>query len=170
MNPVYNAGVKFKPFNQGLKGVGGWLAFFIIGQLVLRPFMMVSGLVNPQNASVSRIAEVFPQTAVLFTIEKVLLVHLVLFGIAVGLTLWKVHTPFSVKLTKIFLIACPLVIGLDAFLFKFSDLPPALMERVFEYGLRSVTGAALWSLLWLLYFVKSERVRATYLNPSKASS
>jgi hypothetical protein len=168
MNQNQIAEFNFKPINSGLKGVGGWLALFIVGQAFVRPLMTLGQFANPESLA-SKISGSFPITATLITVERIIIIHLLIFGIAMGLALWRVHTPFSVKLAKIYLIANPIVLGLDALLFKFSDLPPSVRDRVVEHTLTNVGVFAVWSLIWVLYFIKSERVRLTYLQPSRSA-
>jgi Protein of unknown function (DUF2569) len=167
MNQHQIAEFNFKPINSGLKGVGGWLALFIVGQAFVRPLTSL-GIFFDHDLT-SKITETFPLTVTLLTIEKIIIIHLLIFGIAVGLALWKVRTPFSVKLAKIYLIANPIVLALDALLFKLSDLPPASRDEVVEHALHDVAIVAFWSLIWVLYFIKSERVRLTYLQPARSS-
>ena len=52
-----------------LKGVGGWLLFFVIGQLTLRPMMFLSKLGQGQGVNTAEIAERFPTTAAIIKIE-----------------------------------------------------------------------------------------------------
>jgi len=168
MNQNQIAEFNFKPINSGLKGVGGWLALFIVGQAFVRPLMTLGQFANPESLAF-KISESFPITATLITVERIIIIHLLIFGIAVGLALWRVHTPFSVKLAKIYLIANPIILALDVLLFKFSDLPPAIRDIIIERALSNVGGFAIWSLIWVLYFIKSERVRLTYLQPPRSS-
>lgn len=148
------------------KGVGGWLALFIFGQLILRPWMTVSQLFNPENAKIARIAELFPTTGTLITVEKILFIHLLIFGIAVGVALWKAHNPFSVKLAKIYLLAYPVVSILNALLFRLSDLPPTYRDKVMENVIRHIGVSTVWCLIWVLYFTRSQRVKVTYFSES----
>ena len=168
MNQNQLAEFNFRPIDPGLKGVGGWLGLFILVQAIVRPLMTL-GRYSEANSLLSKISENFPVTTTLMTVERIIIIHLLIFGIAVGLALWRVHTPFSVKLAKIYLIANPIVLVLDALLFKFSDLPPSFRDRLIERALSNVGVFAIWSLIWVLYFIKSERVKATYLQPPQAS-
>ena len=168
MNQNQIAEFNFKPINPGLKGVGGWLALFIVGQAFVRPLMTL-GQFSESDSILSKISETFPVTMTLFTVEKIIIIHLLIFGVAVGLALWRVHTPFSVKLAKIYLIANPIVLALNALLYKFSDLPPGVRDKVVERMLSNAGAFAFWSLVWILYFIKSKRVRLTYLQPARSS-
>jgi hypothetical protein len=162
--------LKFKPIGSSPKGVGGWLALFIIGQLFLRPLLTWVEMSNPKSITPSQIADRFPTTATLLTIEKIIIIHLILFGIAVAFSLWKVRTPFSVKLAKIYLISNPIVLVLDALLYKLSDLPPNIQDTVMQHGFLNAGKAALWCIVWFLYFTNSERVHATYYNEEDVTS
>jgi hypothetical protein len=167
MSENQNTEVDFKPVDSRLKGVGGWLLLFIVGQLVLRPLVTWADFADPESASVSQLSENFPATATILTIERVIIIHLILFGIAVALALWKVRTPYSVKLTKIYLIANPIILILESLLYYFSDLPPDIRSSVIAQGFYNTGKVVIWSVVWFLYFTKSERVRATYLTNNR---
>lgn len=162
MNQNQNSELQFKPVGPKLKGIGGWLAFFIIGQLILRPARTLSELNDPKNVVTPLFEAKFPTAATFIGIERVVNIGLLLFGIAVALTLWKVRTPFSVKLAKIYLIANPVLMLLDTLVYKLSDLPPDIQDSIMEKGLISTGAVTAVCLIWFLYFIKSERVRATY--------
>jgi hypothetical protein len=164
MNQDQNTELKFKPVGSKLKGVGGWLLFFIIGQLILRPSHILSELYDPKNAVTPLFEATFPTTATIINMERVVSIGLLAFGVAVALALWKVHNPFSVKLTKIYLIANPVIMLLDTLVYKLSDLPPDIQDSVMQKGLIEAVVVAVACLMWFLYFIKSERVRATYYD------
>jgi hypothetical protein len=164
MNQNQSSELNFKPVNPKLKGVGGWLSFFIIGQMVLRPLRTLSELNNSQNIVTPEFEATFPTTANIISIERVLSIGLLLFGVFVALTLWKIRTPFSVKLAKIYLIANPVIMLLDALVYKVSDLPSDIQDSVMREGLIQTGAVAVVCLIWFLYFIRSERVRATYYD------
>ncbi len=164
MSQDQNAELKFKPVGSKLKGVGGWLAFFIVGQLVLRPLRMLAELNDPKNVVTPLFEETFPTTATIIGIEKAVNIGLLVFGVVVALALWKVRSPASVKLAKIFLIVNPILAILDAIAFKFSDLPAQVQDEVMQRGLIEVGVVTVICIIWFLYFTKSERVRATYYD------
>ena len=164
MNQHQNTELKFKPLGPGLKGIGGWLLFFIIGQLVLRPARIMADLNDPANVVTPLFQATFPKAATIISIERALSIGLLLFGVLVALTLWKIRTPYSVKLTKIYLIANPVIMLLDTLVFKTSDLPPDIQDSIMSRGLIEAGVVSIVCLIWFLYFVKSERVRATYYD------
>jgi hypothetical protein len=164
MNQPQNSELQFKPLGSQLKGVGGWLLFFIIGQLILRPARTLSELNDPGNVVTPEFEAAFPTTATIISIERVFSIGLLAFGVAVALALWKIRTPFSVKLAKIYLIANPVIMLLDALVYKLSDLPPEIQDSIMSRGLMEAGVVAIVCLIWFLYFTKSERVRATYYD------
>ena len=164
MNQDQNTELQFKSLGPKLKGVGGWLLFFIIGQMILRPLRTLSELNDPKNVVTPVFESMFPTTATIISIERAFSIGLLAFGVAVAISLWKVHTPFSVKLTKIFLIANPAFMLLDSLVYQLSDLPPELQDSIMREGLIQAGVVAIVCLIWFLYFTKSERVRATYYD------
>jgi hypothetical protein len=164
MNQDQNTELKFKPLGSKLKGVGGWLLFFIIGQMILRPLRTLSELNDPNNVVTPLFQETFPTTATIISIERVFSIGLLAFGVAVAISLWKFHNPFSVKLTKIYLIANPVIMVLDALVYQLSDLPPDLQDSIMREGLMQAGLVAIVCVVWFLYFIKSERVQATYYD------
>nr|AIA16014.1 Protein of unknown function (DUF2569) [uncultured bacterium] len=164
MNQDQTPELKFKPVGSRPRGVGGWLAFFVIGQLVLRPLRTWNELNDPRNLVTPLFETNFPTTANIIGVERALIIGLTAFGIVVGLSLWKVRTPFSAKLTKIFLVVNPIIFLLSAVAFKFSDLPPKAQNEVMQHGLFETGVLTAVCLVWFLYFTKSERVRATYYD------
>ncbi|HKR00008.1 MAG TPA: DUF2569 family protein [Pyrinomonadaceae bacterium] len=164
MNQDQNTELKFKPVGSRLKGVGGWLAFFIIGQLILRPIATWNELNDPHNISPSQIETTFPMTANIIRVERALSIGLFLFGMLVALTLWKIRTPVSVKLAKIYLVANAVVFILDAFAYKLSDIPVDAQNEIMRRSLTSAVAVTIMCIIWFQYFTKSERVKATYYD------
>jgi hypothetical protein len=164
MNQDRNAEFNIKPAPSKLRGVGGWLGFFIIGQLVLRPLRMMAEFTDPKNAVTPLFEAQFPTTATVIGIERAVNVALLVFGVVMALALWKVRTPISVKLAKIFLIANPILAALDAIAYRFTDLPTSVLDEIMVKAWVEVGVVTVICLLWFLYFTKSERVRATYYD------
>src|SRR2546421_12799657 len=155
----------FQPINFGLRGVGGWLLFFMISVGILRPLYSLKELFGSDSVDVSRLATMYPQTATIINGERIVFSGLVIFGIVVAIMLWKVHTPISVTLAKIFLISNAAIACLDVLVVhNYTDLPPQLVSMVESRVITPMIVTIILSALWFFYFLKSERVRATYLS------
>jgi hypothetical protein len=144
------------------KGVGGWLLFFVIGQLVLRPVQFFGARAN--GVDLAQIAARFPSTARIIVIERALLIGSMIAGIIVGLALLKTGDKWPVLLTRLYLIASPLLAILLAVLYTNSDLPQTSRSQVITSGIVNAAGTCVVCLVWFLYFTKSKRVQATYLG------
>jgi hypothetical protein len=145
-----------------LKGVGGWLLFFVIGQLALRPLMFFSKL--GQGVNTAQIAERFPSTATIIKIETAVQVGLLIAGIVVGCALLRTGVTWPVLLARLFLIANALLTLALAVLYFSSDLPEAARTTLIVEGLVSGVGVSIVCFVWFLYFMRSKRVHATYFG------
>jgi len=85
-----------------VRGVGGWLLFFVIAQLALRPMLFLASLLT--NTARTDVAERFPATARIITIEATIQIALLVGGIIVGLALLKTGVSWPVMLTKFYLV------------------------------------------------------------------
>src|SRR6478735_532645 len=70
-----------------VKGVGGWLLFFVIGQLALRPMLFLASILK--STPRADVAAQFPATARIITIEATIQIALLIGGIIVGVALLK---------------------------------------------------------------------------------
>ncbi|MDT4966982.1 MAG: hypothetical protein QOJ64_1719 [Acidobacteriota bacterium] len=143
MNHDPNSDIRFTLLDSRLRGVGGWLALFVVGQVIFRPLATLGEFSRSYELS-AEIKQAFPTTATILTVEKILIIHLIVFGIAVGLALWRVRTPFSVTLAKIYLISNPIILALGAVLYYLSDLPEATRDEVVAHGFRQAGIVVLW--------------------------
>ncbi|HEV2705127.1 MAG TPA: DUF2569 family protein [Pyrinomonadaceae bacterium] len=142
------------------KGVGGWLAFFIVWQLACRPLSMCGAMMNGTTN--------FPLTSTLTSflvgVSHVLNFGTFVFGVIVGVSLLRSTDASVVELTKKYLIALLGVTVFDILLIALTDLPwffkgPALGQA---FSTAFITG--IYVLIWYQYFTKSKRVQATYLE------
>src|SRR5262245_49772637 len=148
------------PASKPLRGVGGWLLFFVIGQLALRPLIFLSRLGRSGNAS--QIAERFPITSNLLTIENLVQAALMIGGIVVGLSLLKTQVAWPIYLTKGYLVAnAAFTVGL-AILYFWNDLPYDARSTVIFQGIVTAILVSIISVAWFLYFTQSKRVQITY--------
>jgi Protein of unknown function (DUF2569) len=143
-----------------VKGVGGWLLLFVIGQLALRPMLFFASFL----ASTARadVAERFPATARIITIEATIQIALLIGGIIVGVALLKTGVRWPVLLTKIYLVANALLNLALAVVYFGSDLPEFTRTSLIVKGIISGVVVSIVCLLWFMYFTRSKRVQATY--------
>lgn len=145
-----------------LKGVGGWLLFFVIGQLALRPMLFLASILK--STARTDVAERFPATARIITIEASIQVALLIGGIIIGLALLKTGVSWPVLLTKIYLVANALLNLALAVVYFGTDLPDPARTSLIAKGIISGVVVSIVSFLWLLYFTRSKRVQATYFE------
>lgn len=143
-----------------VKGVGGWLLLFVIGQLALRPMLFLSNLLR--GASAAEIAERFPATASIIRIETAIQIVLLIGGISVGCALLKTGVGWPVLLTKVYLVVNAILTLSLAVLYFGTDLPDTARLSLIARGIASGVIVSIVSLAWFFYFTKSKRVQATY--------
>lgn len=146
-----------------LKGVGGWLMFFIISQLVLRPAHYFGN--RDTTVITAEMAARFPLNVRIIAIEKILTIGSLIAGIVVALALLKTGTKWPVLLAKLYLMMTSLLkIGLAALYFT-TDLHDRWRTELITYGIVDAAITSLVCVVWFLYFTRSKRVQATYLEP-----
>jgi hypothetical protein len=132
------------PQNLGPRGVGGWLFWYCIFITILGPLALVGQLLTFQFRNPLLVLEVIR----------------LLYGVVVGVFLW-IERPLAIQLLRIYFIFLAAI-----FLLVFLRLASFALARhttVFQLtGFVSTVLSAIFSLLWFLYFHKSERVRNTY--------
>jgi hypothetical protein len=131
-----------------LRGVGGWLLFFCIGFTILWPLWTLS------QYGLSRfVFRGLPGAAALLRLGL---------GIAVGVVLWM-GKPAAMTLLRIYFVLSGLLllwtfVNWGRFFMRFPNFSPRVLQPL-------VTGLGLSIVLLVagvLYFSRSERVRATY--------
>jgi len=121
-----------------LKGVGGWLLFFCISLTFLAPLLLV---VRAWGGALE--------------LEGIIDIALTAFGVIVGIMVWNVHQRAFLLLWIYFgLMALLLVLGIVGSV----TAPEAGDPREFVQLVRAL-GA---TIIWFLYFRKSDRVQATF--------
>jgi hypothetical protein len=149
-------------YSVEVSGVGGWLLLFVIGQLALRPMLFLTSLFR--GATAADIAERFPATATLIRIETAIQFVLLIGGILVGCALLKTGVRWPVLLTKAYLVANALLTLTLAVLYFGSDLPEDARAGLMVRGIATGIIVSIVSFIWFMYFTKSKRVQATYLE------
>jgi hypothetical protein len=121
-----------------LKGVGGWLLFFCIALTFLAPLVMVVSVWGSG-----------------FELEGMIDLALAGFGVVVGIMVWKVH-PRAFLLLWIYFgsTALLLVLGIAGSFISSEEQDPKETIQLFR--------ALISTIIWFLYFKKSDRVQATF--------
>ena len=127
-----------------MKGVGGWLLLFIILQ-----WLPLFGLVG----RLGNMEELFSSSRIMFTGWAVL-------GIVAAMSLLYTGHTAPVVYVKLFLWV-DILLGV-MFAISYTSAAPSSSGQL--------VGAALRSIIWLVYFNKSKRVRATYYGSEPALS
>ena len=143
-----------------VRGVGGWLLFFVIGQLALRPMLFFASLLT--STPRAGVAERFPATARIITIEATIQIALLIGGVIVGLALLKTGVKWPVLLTKIYLVANALLNLTLAVVYFGTDLPEFTRTSLIAKGIITGVLVSIVCFLWFMYFIRSKRVQATY--------
>jgi hypothetical protein len=151
-----------------VKGVGGWLLFFVIGQLALRPMLFVASLLT--STARADVAERFPATATIIKMEATIQIVLLIGGIIVGLALLKTGVSWPVLLTKLYLVANAVLNLALAVLYFGTDLPEFARKSLIAKGIISGVMVTVISFLWFFYFIRSRRVQATYFEKCAAET
>jgi hypothetical protein len=121
-----------------LKGVGGWLLFFCISLTVLAPLLM---FVREWGNG--------------FELGSMIDLALTAFGVLVGIMVWNVHPRVFLLLWIYFgVTAALLVLGVVGAFFTPKEQDPK--ETI------QLVRALISTIIWFLYFKKSDRVQATF--------
>ena len=144
---------------KGKKGFGGWLITFVVIYSVLLPIFTIQGISQWGKIS-SSILRSFSGLGTLKTLDILFGVGLAAFGIYIGYSLAKKLVPETIKLVEIFLMAYGgASIILAVFVFSL-DLPSSVNSYMTRWVLIRLFVAG----SFFLYFRKSKRVQATYLE------
>jgi Protein of unknown function (DUF2569) len=122
----------------GLKGVGGWLLFFCISLTFLAPLLMFARVWGSG-----------------FELEGMVDLALTAFGVLVGIMVWNVNPRAFLLLWIYFgLTALLLVLGIAGSFVSTEEQDPREMVQLVR--------ALISTVIWFLYFKKSDRVQATF--------
>jgi len=153
---------KPKTREPGLKGVGGWLAWFVIGNLVLAPLWTWG---NSGGYNSFLISHELPAVQIIIDIERALAGLIVLAGMVISVFLLRNKDSDSIRVTKVFLLSIPVLSGAVLVAYSIVDLPISVRSSVIAEEIGSLAKVSAYSLIWFLYFTKSKRVKITYFEP-----
>ena len=144
---------------------GGWLVLPLIG-LCLSPFLIIYGVVSEIQLvlapNTDETEQVFPGTKALVYSEIFLNSALLAFTIFVLVQFWRKKSIVPTLMIYLFASRALLAIA-DALAvhFVFHNQLDSANAR----ALGQITGAAIVAAIWITYFLKSQRVAATFTRP-----
>jgi hypothetical protein len=167
MSAPYHAGSAAKAKAEPYQGIGGWLLVFIISAIFLYPLLTAfSALVSLVFAA--RVSSVFPLITLLTLVDIGCSMLVTGFGIVAGIFLWTKNSRAS-GLARIYLFTRAFytffmlfVVGLSM---SVSDLPPVIKDALPRWIIVSSLPSIAYVMIWIGYFKKSKRVKATYGDP-----
>jgi hypothetical protein len=148
-----------KPPAEGPRGIGGWLVFFCISLTILRPLWWIVEI-NYAWTKAQPALDRFPalKTAVFF--ETAGSAAIVLYSFIIGCLIWN-GVPYGKRIAKQYLLI-QLVAVVVVEVVAVGLMPPDTVNAVIAAMIPNLLGAAIYTLIWYLYFKRSVRVRNTY--------
>ncbi|GKX27793.1 hypothetical protein SH1V18_02730 [Vallitalea longa] len=151
--------------NDGPQGIGGWLVLIVIGYIfsLLSTALMIFKIYNLYiDGTVAVLTEkkgdyYNPELYLLINYEMVINVLIFLFIVIILIFLFRKKRLYP-KLAISLIIGSNIVVGLDHLFCNMIGLETTGVELA-QYVGRLMTG-----VLWIVYFVKSKRVKYTFLN------
>ncbi|GMQ64196.1 DUF2569 domain-containing protein [Vallitalea maricola] len=151
--------------NDGPQGIGGWLVLIVIGYIftLLSTALMIFEIYNLYiDGTVAALTEkkgdyYNPELFLLINFEMVINVLIFLFIVIILIFLFRKKRLYP-KLAISLIIGNNIVVGLDHLFCNLIGLETTGVELA-QYVGRLVAG-----VLWIVYFVKSKRVKNTFLN------
>jgi hypothetical protein len=152
-----------KYFNT--RGVGGWLALFCMGQIIVGPLKALTSVGETMTALKQNVEfyERYPELHDFYIFDMVMSLAMSIYGIVVGIYLFKIKHG-AVKITKQYLLVVMsygCIQGFSPLLFRgLPETQNLLWDTTSEYAIQSLIIAG----VWYAYFIKSIRVKNTYLS------
>jgi hypothetical protein len=143
-----------------LRGVRGWLLFFVITLTVLNPAATAIG----QWLSWSQVASFFDRLPGLFVLSAVNLfvaIVLAVFSVYAGIALWRLRVG-AVQTARVFLIVGAVYALISPFFVLLVGLPASANGQLAATALESAARGVVYYVLWLSYLLQSKRVQTTF--------
>jgi hypothetical protein len=148
-----------KSLTNGI-GVAGWLLVLVIILTIISPLAMIIDLIRIYESSRQN-PYMWLKFSVFFEIISIMTLCTVIFSLYAGISLWRIR-PRAVKVTKIYLLCLQAYALIMPFLM---GLFSVRSEDMFFAGFVTITLRSLFFVvIWYMYLVRSERVRATFLT------
>jgi hypothetical protein len=153
--------------NNEPRGVGGWLLLFCVGQVLIAPLRTLQTIWRMQEQIGPH---PFPVIRQLVTIIIAIGIGLTVYGMIVGILIWKGNKRGQALARHYLLIR----IGITVIIFgsltawSFNTLGTPAAQRMAMAMISPVSLEIAWGLIWFAYFTYSKRVRNTYCATSES--
>jgi magnesium-transporting ATPase (P-type) len=144
-----------------LRGIGGWLMFLVLCLTIFGPIASFFAVIY-LLASAGEVSNTHPEIVSFITVLLLLILANAIWGLVVGVRLWKVRLGAATRAKQYFLWGSTAFSVITGFL-PVIMLPPAdqVDQAVPAAILRSAIGVG-FAILWYFYFTKSRRVANTF--------
>ncbi len=168
---AFNLSQNAQAESKELRGVGGWLAFFIVALVFLAPSIAFAQLaIHLSNLETIREYASAPHwTGYKASLWGTLTVGLLL-NLYVGYCLWKRHVWASVHFTLWGLWVIRPAISIAGTLLAWQFFDPTTYDGKLSIIAGILVRPALSSGIWTAYLLRSKRVRNTYVRLSEEES
>jgi len=145
-----------------LCGVGGWLLFYCICLTILAPLLTLSNSLNAWNAAQAGF-ELLPLLKTISIIENVQNAFIVLYGMWVGIALWRAK-PKAVAMVRTYLLVrlCLFVLLALVIISMSGSFPEHVSSSLKVLSVGTILRELVHFLVWWFYFKKSRRVQLTF--------
>jgi len=148
------------PVDFRYKGVGGWLLFFIVTLVLLKPLFQCAALLESRSQW-GRLYDAYPGVRIVNSINQAISVALACISIFAGLGLLRIW-PQAVRVAKVYLGVLALGTILSLFLPLYAGLPEHFNTAIWQHIPVEMFKALVYPTAWYLYLTKSKRVATTY--------
>jgi predicted RNA-binding Zn-ribbon protein involved in translation (DUF1610 family) len=140
-----------------LKGVGGWLFFFVLSAVIFSPIYFIYGFIKDYKL----FEYFFNSIGVIFIILLLLEISLLVYKIFIGVIIYKIR-PDAVEKAYVFFKISIIYYTINLLINIVNKNPHFLIASKISTINISLILAILGNILWWIYFKKSERVKNTF--------
>jgi hypothetical protein len=142
------------------RGVGGWLAFFILTLGVFNPLYSAYNLYTGLNETRPAFDQ-YPGLRTIIYADTAVSAALMGFSIYAAIALLRIQ-PNAVRIAKTYLVVFLIYALVSPFAVFLAGLPDAANEAMMGAIIPELVRPVIYFAIWFSYLTKSERVKATY--------